>query len=87
MILGLTEEERIMKADLEKEKGNEAFRAGDFNEALVYYNRSIMLQESAAVVNNRAITCIKMEKFEDAIVDCEIVLKLEPSNVKGTYLK
>ena len=83
MILDLSDGERDKKAAHEKEKGNEAFRAGDFKEALVYYNRSISLQQSAAVFNNRAITFIKMEKFEDAIADCETVLKLEATNVKG----
>lgn len=82
-ISDLPEEERIIKANLEKEKGNEAFRAGDFAESLIYYSRSISLHESAAVYNNRAITYIKIEKFEDAIIECNTVLKLEPKNVKG----
>lgn len=40
---------------MDKEKGNEAFRSGDFEEALVYYSRSIALQPLAASYNNRAI--------------------------------
>ena len=83
--LGLSDEERAKKAAHEKEKGNEAFISGDFKEALIYYDRSISLHKSAAVFNNRAIANIKMEKFEDAIVDCDTVLKLEPKNVKGSY--
>ena len=80
-----TEEERSLKANQEKEKGNEAFRSGDFDEALIYYNRSISLEPMAAVVNNRAITYINMERFEDAILDCNTVLNAEPKNVKGKF--
>ena len=75
-----------MKANVEKDKGNEAFKAGDFKEALIYYDRSISLQRSAAVYNNRAITYIKMERFEEAILDCETVLMREPNNVKGNHI-
>ena len=85
-ILGLSNAEKAMKASVEKDKGNEAFKAGDFKEALIYYNRSISLQQSAAVYNNRAITYIKMERFEDAILDCETVLMTEPNNVKGNHI-
>ena len=34
----------------------QAYRAGDHQEALVYYTRSIMFCPSAAAFNNRAIT-------------------------------
>jgi len=83
---GLSVAEKAMKANVEKDKGNEAFKAGDFKEALIYYDRSISLQRSAAVYNNRAITYIKMERFEEAILDCETVLMREPNNVKA-YLR
>jgi len=47
-----------MKAEREKNKGNEAFRAGDFDEALVYYSRSLSVLKTAAAHNNRAQTCM-----------------------------
>ena len=72
-----------LRATKEKDKGNEAFRAGDIDEAIVYYNRSISLHETPTVYNNRAMAYIKMEKFEDAIKDCDIVLQKEPDNIKG----
>jgi len=46
-----------MKAEREKDKGNEAFRAGDFDEALIYYSRSLSLLKTIAAHNNRAQTC------------------------------
>jgi hypothetical protein len=42
---------------MEKCKGNEAFNSGCFEEALVYYTRSIQLLPNAASYNNRAMTC------------------------------
>ena len=54
---GLSDELKEMKAEREKNKGNEAFRAGDFDEALVYYSRSLSLLKTVAAHNNRAQTC------------------------------
>jgi len=55
-----------MKAEREKNKGNEAFRAGDFDEALVYYSRSLSLLKTVAAHNNRAQTCTyKLLQFEN----------------------
>ena len=35
----------------------QAFRAGDYEEALLYYNRSLSLVPTVAATNNRAQTC------------------------------
>ena len=42
---------------MEKCKGNEAYNSGCFEEALVYYTRSIQFLPNAASYNNRAMTC------------------------------
>jgi hypothetical protein len=34
--------------------------------------------------NNRAMAAIKLEKYSDAVNDCNCVLKMDPDNVKGT---
>lgn len=80
---GLTESERLMKANREKDKGNEAFKSGDYKEALVYYSRSISLQPTAASYNNRALAYLKTEDWTKAITDTDRVLKLEPDNLKA----
>lgn len=80
---GVSDEELQLKAENEKKKGNEAFRSGDFAEALLYYNRSLDLKEVPAVYNNRAMTHIKLESFTSAIDDCNSVLKSEPKNIKA----
>ena len=63
----------------------QAFRAGDYEEALTYYSKSILLDESAPSYNNRALTFIKLQHYQEAIQDCRTVLKLEPTNTKGMY--
>ena len=66
-----------MKAEREKNKGNEAFRAGDFDEALVYYSRSLSLLKTVAAHNNRAQSCTchaQCWKYQIGLV-CAVVLK------------
>ena len=39
----------------EKEKGNEAFKAGDYEESINYYSNSIDIHPSTATYNNRGL--------------------------------
>lgn len=36
----LTQQEKLLLANRERDKGNEAFRASDYEEAVAYYSRS-----------------------------------------------
>lgn len=84
---GKSETECQILAIREKEKGNEAFQSGNYSEALLYYCRSIGLNPKVtAVYNNRALTEIKLAKFEEAVDDCNRVICAEPNNVKA-YLR
>ena len=56
-LTGLMDSEKSAKAEREKDKGNEAFRSGDYEEALTYYTRSINLIPTVAAQNNRAQSC------------------------------
>ena len=67
----------------EKEKGNECFRVGDYEEAVVYYSRSLDAVDTTAVHNNRALTHLKAKHYIKAMVDLSIVLEAEPTNVKA----
>ena len=62
----------------------QAFRAGDYKEALVYYSRSVSFYSSAAAHNNKALTLNKLGRYEEAISSCNDVLNIEPNNTKGT---
>ncbi|CAG2237437.1 SPAG1 [Mytilus edulis] len=84
---GMTDEEKIMRAGKEKDKGNEAFRAGDYEESIAYYTCSIKLHSTAASYNNRAITNLKISGWTNATEDCNRVLDLEPDNIKVALLR
>ncbi|XP_028414819.1 sperm-associated antigen 1-like [Dendronephthya gigantea] len=76
-------EERLLRATKEKEKGNEAFRAQDYSEAVIYYTTSLKYEPTAASYNNRAAAELKIERFSEAIEDCCKVLEIEPKNLKA----
>ncbi|XP_012140806.2 spag1 axonemal dynein assembly factor [Megachile rotundata] len=79
----LTGTELNVMAEQEKEKGNEAFRAGDYEEALEHYNSSIKMNSNITAYNNRAMTYIKLQRYKDALNDCNVVLGIEHNNVKA----
>uniref|UniRef100_G1L0Q9 Uncharacterized protein n=1 Tax=Ailuropoda melanoleuca TaxID=9646 RepID=G1L0Q9_AILME len=80
---GLTEKEKTSLATREKEKGNEAFNSGDYEEAIMYYTRSISVLPTVAAYNNRAQAELKLQNWNSAFWDCEKVLELEPGNLKA----
>ncbi|XP_014668124.1 PREDICTED: sperm-associated antigen 1-like [Priapulus caudatus] len=80
---GLTVQERSEQASKDKDKGNEAFASGDYQEALLYYSRSISYSPLAASYNNRALAHIKLENYETSIEDCNTVLQMEAGNIKA----
>lgn len=59
------EEEKIELSEFErnrlslqfKERGNEAFKACDYDEAIKEYTQSIQIKKNAAAFNNRALVC------------------------------
>lgn len=57
MTVSLTGTEINVMAEQEREKGNEAFKAADYEEALRHYNASIEIESNLNAYNNRAMTC------------------------------
>ena len=52
----LTDEAAKERAsEMEKNKGNEAFKSGDFEESINYYTNSIEIHPTAATYNNRGL--------------------------------
>lgn len=57
MLDSLTSVEVNVMAVQEREKGNEAFRAAEYEAALRHYNASIEIDSNLNAHNNRAMTC------------------------------
>lgn len=75
-------------ADSEKEKGNEAFYAKDFEEAEAYYSRGLhFAPDDPASWANRALVRLKLQKPELALADCEQALSLNPRYMKALHRK
>jgi len=75
-------------ADTEKEKGNEAFYAKDYEEAEAYYSRSLKFcADDCSTWANRALVRLKLEKLEAALQDCEESLRLNPRYMKALHRK
>ncbi|KAG9044160.1 hypothetical protein FS837_008712 [Tulasnella sp. UAMH 9824] len=75
-------------AAVEKEKGNIAFKAGKFAEAVGHYSAAIFLDRSDPTLPlNRAAAYLKLGKNEDAERDCSTVLGLPSgkNNVKALF--
>ncbi|KAF6770257.1 hypothetical protein AHF37_11444 [Paragonimus kellicotti] len=81
----LPEHTRRQLAIREKEKGNEAFHANDYDEALLYYKRSLIAFPLTAVYNNRALIYLHQKKWSAAAKDCAHVLQEEPDNLKALF--
>ncbi|KYN38071.1 Sperm-associated antigen 1 [Trachymyrmex septentrionalis] len=79
----LTGTELNVMAEQEREKGNEAFRAADYEEALRHYNASIDINSNLNAYNNRAMTFIKLQHYKDALNDCNTVLSMDYRNIKA----
>ncbi|CAG9858507.1 unnamed protein product [Phyllotreta striolata] len=82
-----TEAEAIFHSEREREKGNEFFRAGDFEDALHCYSNSIRMKTSVNNLNNRAVTYLKLKKYEEALKDCNKVLTIDKENIKANIRK
>jgi tetratricopeptide (TPR) repeat protein len=73
-----------------KEEGNEAFKRGDHEESIRLYSKAIELCDDKSVLHlifcNRAAALLALERFEEALADCEQVIQLDPKFIKG-YLR
>lgn len=70
--------------DALKEKGNAAFKAGKYDEAVRHYGAAINKDTRNAVLySNRAMAHLKLGDFKSAEEDCTLALALDPRNVKA----
>ncbi|XP_050514848.1 sperm-associated antigen 1-like [Diabrotica virgifera virgifera] len=78
-----TEAEAIFFSEREREKGNECFKVGGYEEALEFYTRSIGSKATVENLNNRAVTYLKLKRYREAVDDCDKVLTFEKGNIKA----
>ncbi|XP_031572877.1 protein unc-45 homolog B-like [Actinia tenebrosa] len=79
-----------------KEEGNDYFKKGDYEAALVNYTKALnlyssgdkdkeRLQDKATVLKNRAACHLKLENYEDTVEDCTNALEVLVNDSKALY--
>lgn len=73
-----------------KEKGNEEFKDGLYEKALVSYTNALKLVnednfDRAVYLKNRAAVYLKQKEFNKAIKDCDDSLKIFPNDPKALF--
>ncbi|CAO1638470.1 unnamed protein product [Sympodiomycopsis kandeliae] len=76
------------KAEEERNKGNDLYKAGKFAEAVAAFTESIKRNPSEPKgYTNRASAYTKLAALPQALKDCEEAIKIDPSFVKGYIRK
>merc|ERR1712136_411991 len=76
------------KAEEERQKGNEAFKNGDYPTAVKAYTEAIKRNpEDARIYSNRAASYSKLMEFNLALKDCDRCIELDPQFIKGHLRK
>ncbi|CAG9806579.1 unnamed protein product [Chironomus riparius] len=70
-----------------KERGNEAYKAKDYDEAIKEYTQSINVKKTAAALNNRALVYLILKNYIRVISDTNECLQIEPNNIKALLRK
>lgn len=74
-------------SNLERERGNELFKKGDFVEALKHYSEAIARNDmDPRGYSNRAACYTKLAAFPEALRDCDKCIELDPKFIKA-YLR
>ncbi|XP_061682610.1 tetratricopeptide repeat protein 12-like isoform X5 [Syngnathoides biaculeatus] len=72
------------KATVFKDKGNQAYARGEYDTAVKYYSEGLEeLRDMQQLYTNRAQAYINLEKYEEAISDCEWALKCNEKCIKA----
>ncbi|KAL7731046.1 hypothetical protein ACLKA6_014264 [Drosophila palustris] len=80
---------REHEAELQRCQGNEAFRNGSYEKAILHYNKAVeRIKDSAITYNNRALCYIRLRNYKRALDDCQYVLdKLQETNLRAWLYK
>jgi len=74
-------------AEVEKQKGNESFKKGDWAQAVKFYTEALKRNpQDSKIYSNRAACYTKLTAFDLALKDCDKSIELDPTFVKA-YLR
>ena len=80
----VTDERLRVEAEAEKERGNAAFKAGNWDKAIEKYTRGMQLDPTNCVLPaNRAMALLKKSQYGAAETDCTLALSIDPTYVKA----
>lgn len=86
----LSEEEELegerlrLEAVAEKDKGNNFFKAGKWDQAIEKYTRGMQLDPMNCMLPaNRAMALLKKQQYAAAETDCTLALSLDPTYIKA----
>ncbi|CAK7347123.1 unnamed protein product [Dovyalis caffra] len=69
-----------------KNKGNERYKLGRFEEALAFYDRAIAINSNKATYrSNRSATLIGLGLLIEVVVECKEAIRLDPSYQRAHY--
>lgn len=79
------------KAEAERLKGNNSFKAGDYAKAIGFYNSAINIFTNDSIpidpvlYTNRALAFLKCNEYKKALDDCNSAHKLDPKSIKAIW--
>ncbi|KAK9470666.1 uncharacterized protein V1510DRAFT_248261 [Dipodascopsis tothii] len=83
---------RSREVEKKKTEGNDAFKRGDLDAAAALYTEALAVDPAnkgtnSKLYSNRATVYVKLQRFEEAVVDCDAALALDNDFIKARRTK
>ena len=78
----------VQRLDKAKEDGNSAFKTGRYCSAVKLYSEALLVDPgnkgtNSKILQNRAMTRMKIKEYKEAVEDCDQALRLDPTYTKA----